>query len=119
MEQAGGFDVPSRCEEKLVYKLNNSLYGLKQSGKNLNGGLHRYLLENDCVQSGTDHCVYTKQVESETIVLLVWVDDLIIGASNETLLCNVKKMLNDKCQSFYNQRELPPSWQVRLSQNVP
>jgi len=29
-------------------------------------------------------------------VILIWVDDLIIGASDEHLLCDVKQMLNAK-----------------------
>ena len=34
MDEAKGFETPSDSEEKLVYKLNKSLYGLKQSGRN-------------------------------------------------------------------------------------
>jgi len=82
MEQAEGFEVPSNCgSEKLVYKLNKSLYGLKHSGRNWNGMLHNYLLENGFVQSDVDHCVYVKQFDYEMIVIVIWVDDIIIGAS--------------------------------------
>jgi len=94
MDQAEGFVAPS--EGKLVYKLNKSLYGLKQSGRNWNGVLHSYLLENDFIQSRVDHCLYLKQMKSEIVIILVWVDDLIIGASNENLLCEVKQMLQAK-----------------------
>jgi len=91
MEQAEGFEVPSECgSEKLVYRLNKTLYGLKQSGRNWNGMLHSYLLENCFVQSDVDHCVYVKQCENEMIVIVVWVDDMIIGASNDSLLCDTK-----------------------------
>jgi len=97
MEQAEGFEVPSECgSEKLVYKLNKSLYGLKQSGRNWNGMLHNYLLENGFVQSDVDHCVYVKQFENEMIVIVAWVDDMIIGASNDSLLCDTKNMLKEK-----------------------
>jgi len=34
MEQPEGFEVSSKCDDVLVYKLNKSLYGLKQSGRN-------------------------------------------------------------------------------------
>ena len=49
----------------LVYKLNKSLYGLKQSGRNWNNVLHCCLVENAFVESPADHCVYTKQTGSK------------------------------------------------------
>ena len=96
MEQPEGFEIPSNCEEVLVYKLNKSLYGLKQSGRNWNGMLHSYLLENNFVQSGVDNCVYVKQIEDKVTVIVIWVDDLIIGASNDLLLHDTKNMLKDR-----------------------
>ena len=59
MEQAEGFEV-QREKGKLVYKLNKSLYGLKQSGRNWNSLLHSYLQANKFAQSPTDHCVYIR-----------------------------------------------------------
>ena len=94
MEQAEGFQVNS--EVKLVYKLNKSLYGLKQSGRNWNNMLHTYLLENNFVQNAVDHCIYTMKNENEMVIILVWVDDLIIAATNDELLSKIKQMLNDK-----------------------
>ena len=70
VEQPGGFKT-----NKLVYRLNKSLYGLKQSGKNWNKMLHEYLTRNDFIQIPADHCVYMKQNERSLIVS--WVDDLI------------------------------------------
>jgi len=96
MEQLDGFEIPSNCEEVLVYKLNKSLYGLKQSGRNWNGMLHSCLLENSFLQSGVDNCVYVKQTEDKVIVIVIWVDDLTIGASNDLLLQDTKNMLQDK-----------------------
>lgn len=57
-------------EGKLVYKLNKSLYGLKQSCRNWNHVLHCFLLENDFVQSPVDNCVYIKQDDSGLVTLL-------------------------------------------------
>ena len=96
MEQPEGFEVPSNSEEVLVCKLNKSLYGLKQSGRNWNGMLHNFLSENNFIQSDVDNCVYVKQIDDKMIVIVIWVDDLIIGASNDLLLCETKNMLKER-----------------------
>ena len=96
MDQAEGFEVPSGREGKLVYKLNKSLYGLKQSGRNWNHVLHCFLLENDFVQSPVDNCVYTKEVGSGLVAMLVWVDDIIIAASDMVLMSEAKGMLKER-----------------------
>ncbi|MCW4346512.1 MAG: reverse transcriptase domain-containing protein [Candidatus Thiodiazotropha endolucinida] len=101
MEQAEGFEVPGK-EDRLVYKLNKSLYGLKQSGRNWNSLLHSYLQANKFAQSPTDHCVYIQRVEKDIVMIVVWVDDLIIAASNESLLTETKQMLKDK----FNMKDL-------------
>ncbi len=89
MEQPEGFEVKSETSEKLVCKLNKSLYGLKQSGRNWNKMLHDFLSQNDFIQNPADHCVYSKQTGSEKIILIIWVDD-------SRTLRNVKKMLEEK-----------------------
>jgi len=43
-----------------------------------------------------DPCVYTKRFENGIVAILIWVDDLITGASDERLLGDVKQMLNAK-----------------------
>ena len=71
MDQAEGFQGPFlEGEGKLVYNLNKSLYGLKQSCRNWNHVLHCFLLENDFVQSPVDNCVYIKQDDSGLVTLL-------------------------------------------------
>jgi len=57
MEQPEGFEVSHGCEGKLVYKLNKSLCGLKQSGKNWNKMLNDYLLTNGYESNPVDPCV--------------------------------------------------------------
>ena len=86
LDQPEGFQIENKDGKRLVYKLNKSLYGLKQSGRNWNTVLHTYLVENNFVQNQSDTCVYTMSNDNETIYILVWVDDLIIAASNEEAL---------------------------------
>lgn len=58
MEQPEGYEKQSETGEKLVCKLQKSIYGLKQSGRNWNAMLHTCLIENDFVQNSADMCVY-------------------------------------------------------------
>jgi len=96
MEQPQGYHVNSEKGEKLVCKLNKSIYGLKQSGRNWNMMLHDFLVENEFVQSQTDNCIYTKLTEKEKVILLVWVDDIVVAASNEKCANDVKGKLKNK-----------------------
>ena len=96
MDQAEGFEVPSESNGRQVYRLNKSLYGLKQSGRNWNRVLHSFLLDKDFIQSPVDNCVYTKQVQSKVVAMLVWVDDIIIAASDMVLMAETKEMLKEE-----------------------
>jgi len=96
MDQAEGFEAPSSSNGRLVYKLNKSLYGLKQSGRNWNNVLHCFLLDNQFVQSPVDNCMYTKQFGSKMVVIPVWADDIIIAASAMVLMSEAKQMLQER-----------------------
>ena len=59
-------------------KLQKSLYGLKQSGRNWNNMLHQYLLDEQFEQPPVDACVYTRIKEESKVTIIVWVDGIII-----------------------------------------
>lgn len=96
VEQPEGYEVLSNSKEKLVCKLEKSLYGLKQAGRNWNHMLHSFLIDNNFVQNCADHCVYAKETLKDKVIILIWVDDLIIAASDENAMATVKKMLAAK-----------------------
>ena len=102
LEQPQGFEKTSETGEQLVYKLKKSIYGLKQSGRNWYKLLNDLLEENNFVRNVSDHCVYRKQTDSETIIGLIWVDDFIIAASNNDLLSRFK----DTMQSQFKMKDL-------------
>lgn len=93
IEQPEGYEVRTSTYEKLVCKLKKSLYGLKQSGRNWNKMLHEYLIENEFKQNPADDCVYTREKENEKVIMIIWVDDVIIAASDKNALRKVKEML--------------------------
>ena len=53
-------------------------------------------MENDFVQSPADHCVYTKQIGSKLVMMLIWRDDIIVAASDMELMRDTKQMLQEK-----------------------
>ena len=57
LEQAEGYEAPGK-DKKLVYKLNKTLYGLKQSSRNWNSVLNNELINNGFKQSLADPCMY-------------------------------------------------------------
>ena len=93
MEQPEGYEVRSHTDKKLVCKLERSLYGLKQAGRNWNKLLHDHLTQNEFLQNQADHCVYTREREHEKVIMVIWVDDLLIAASDENAMKVTKDML--------------------------
>lgn len=96
MNQAEGYQKVSEDGEKLVYKLNKSLYGLKQAGRNWNNLLHSHLSDHHFEQNPVDPCLYKRQTERGVVILLIWVDDIIIAASNDELMVETKRMMNTR-----------------------
>ena len=78
-----------------ICKLKKSLYGLKQSGNLWNNMLNNFMVSQGFTRSMVDTCVYTRFHGKAKIILLVWVDDLIIGASDLQVLNDFKKSLMD------------------------
>ena len=96
IEQPEGFEKYDKDGRKYVLKLNKSLYGLKQSGRNWNSLLHSFLVSEGFQQSLADNCIYTKHADGHKIIMIIWVDDILIAASNLDLVRNVKQILSNK-----------------------
>ena len=79
-------------KEKLVCKLNKSLYGLKQASRCWYNTLDQFLKESGHKQCEADSCIYLKQVGAQYTYIAVYVDDLLI-ASNDTKMLNAEKKL--------------------------
>ena len=82
-------------EENLVWKLNKSLYGLKQSGRNWHNLLDDFLCDLCFIRSNADPCVYVKNDEEGIVIILVWVDDIIIASNSILLMKNIKEKLKE------------------------
>eukprot|EP00253_Pinus_taeda_P010898 PITA_10898 len=81
MEQLEGF--VQHCNEKFVYRLKKSLYGLKQSPRQWYKKFDSFLLSQKYVRSEYDHCVYFKQFNNGILIILVlYVDDMLLASKS-------------------------------------
>ena len=91
VNQPAGYVTPNK-----VWRLNKSLYGLKQSGRNWHQTLNSYLKEQGFDQSTADPCVFIKHESNDVTILLVWVDDIIIATNTTDLMSDIKSKLSLK-----------------------
>ena len=96
IDQPKGFVEYDDLGNKLVFKLNKSIYGLKQSGRMWYNLLHDFLIANDFIQSTSDYCVYTRKRGESQVILIVWVDDIIVAGSTTEDANEVKSMLSKR-----------------------
>ena len=92
LTQPEGFEV-KQGDVKLVWRLHKSLYGLKQSGRNWNFVLCEFFSQQGYKQSKVDVCLFTKIEVKHMTMIIIWVDDIIIAASNKYALSNTKDEL--------------------------
>ena len=94
MEQPEG--VISLRQEKKVYRLVKSLYGLKQALKQWHQKFDSVMLANDFKINECDKCVYVKDTENGYVILCLYVDDMLIIGSNDKMVKSTKAMLSTR-----------------------
>ena len=90
VEQPKGYVQTDSKGVEYVLKLNKSLYGLKQSGRNWNNMLHDFLISKRFQQSLSDPCLYTKIDGCTSMIIVIWVDDILLAASSHYELNVIK-----------------------------
>ncbi|GBN10578.1 Retrovirus-related Pol polyprotein from transposon TNT 1-94 [Araneus ventricosus] len=84
MSQPQGFEDPNKPE--YVCKLNKSIYGLHQSGRNWFLEIHNVLVNLKFRKIEWANCIYTF---NDSVVLLMYVDDIVVFAANESLIFSI------------------------------
>ena len=74
------FDLPNH-----VFKLKKALYGLKQAPRAWYERLSKFLLEKDFSRGKVDTTLFIKRKEHDILLVQIYVDDIIFGATNESL----------------------------------
>ena len=92
MEHPEGFVLPGN--EKKVCKLVKSLYGLKQAPKQWHEKVDFVILSNGFRHNNADKCIYSKFTDEYSVVICLYVDDLLIFGTNMKAISETKKYLN-------------------------
>jgi hypothetical protein len=70
----------------MVCRLNRSLYGLKQAPRAWNHRFAAFLQSLEFVEAKSDTSLFIFHHGAETAYLLLYVDDIVLTASSESLL---------------------------------
>lgn len=93
MTQPEGFKVAGK--EKMVCKLDKSLYGLKQSPRQWYKRFDKFMMGQRYTRSKYDDCVYLRKLRDESyIYLLLYVDDMLIASKNQGKIEKLKSHLS-------------------------
>ena len=82
------FDTPG-----VVWKLKKSLYGLKQSPRLWMSKLNDILLQIHFKPTKSDKCLFVRKIQNSITYLIVYVDDILIGADSIETMSEIKHQL--------------------------
>lgn len=85
-----------KCGEGKVYKLNKSLYELKQASRQWNIEFTCKFINYGFVQSSHDHCLFTLTKSDCSFILLVYVDDVLVMGDSDVEISKVKSFLDQQ-----------------------
>jgi len=78
-----------------VYKLQRSLYGLKQASRQWYAGLSSFLISHGYNQCTFDYSLFLKHESKSITTLLVYVDDIVLSGNDLIEIQNITHLLNN------------------------
>nr|GFA76206.1 putative ribonuclease H-like domain-containing protein [Tanacetum cinerariifolium] len=94
--QPPGFKDPDHPDK--VYKVVKALYGLHQAPRAWYETLANYLLQNGFHSGQIDQTLFIKKQKGDILLVQIYVDDTIFGATNKDLCKSFEKLMKDKFQ---------------------
>nr|GEY12711.1 retrotransposon protein, putative, unclassified [Tanacetum cinerariifolium] len=91
-----GFEDPDHPDK--VYKVVKALYGFYQALRVWYEILANYLLENGFQKGKIDQTLFIKKQKGDILLVQIYVDDIIFGATNKDLYKSFEKLMKDKFQ---------------------
>nr|GFB79193.1 putative ribonuclease H-like domain-containing protein [Tanacetum cinerariifolium] len=92
--QPPGFEDPEHPDR--VYKVVKALYGLHQAPRAWYETLATYLLENRFQRGTIDQTLFIKKQQKDILLVQIYVNDIIFGATNKALCQSFEKLMKDK-----------------------
>ena len=89
VEQPLDYEVAG--EEKKVYRLKRALYGLKQAPRAWYSRIDSYLMSNGFSKSDGEPTLYIKLENSNVLIVVLYVDDLIFTKNDNFQLVSSKR----------------------------
>jgi hypothetical protein len=80
----------------LVYRLKNSLYGLKKAPRAWYAKIDSYLLSQNFVCCKSNLNIYMFGTDDSLLLLVLYVDDLLITGYSTSMIVAVKRILHDR-----------------------
>ncbi|XP_056695777.1 uncharacterized protein [Spinacia oleracea] len=96
VEQPPGFEDPEYPSH--VYKLDKALYGLKQAPRAWYERLSHFLLDNKFNRGKIDRTLFLKSRNTDILIVQIYVDDIIFGATNEDLCKEFSDLMQQEFQ---------------------
>lgn len=84
----------SKAKHGEVCRLKRSLYGLKQASRQWNKELSKFLFNLGFVQSKQDYSLFTRDLDGEFVVILVYVDDMVLTGTSSSQISDIKLALD-------------------------
>ncbi|GJV84167.1 putative ribonuclease H-like domain-containing protein [Tanacetum coccineum] len=94
--QPPGFEDPQFPDK--VYKVEKSLYGLRQDPRASYETLSNYLLENGFRRGIIDKTLFIKNEKGDILLVHVYVDDIIFGSTKKSLCVEFEQMMHKRFQ---------------------
>lgn len=99
VQQPEGYEEPG--QERKVYRLFKALYGLRQAPRAWYNQLNKCLEKLGFIKCPLEHAVYTKREGDETLIIGVYVDDLIITGTNVNNINEFKAQMSKEFEMSY------------------
>ena len=79
-----------------VFKLNKAIYDLKQDLRALYERLSKFLINNRFTQRNVDTTLFLKKQDESLLVVQIYVDDIIFGATKYSLYEEFAKLMQEE-----------------------
>jgi Reverse transcriptase (RNA-dependent DNA polymerase) len=77
--------------KQMVYKLNKSIYGLKQASHQWYFKFHQVIISFEFEPNLVDECIYHKFSGSKFVFLVLYVDDILLASNDKNMMRETRK----------------------------